>query len=136
MRVTMLITALALFTCTFDASACDCAAPPAADKALEGAAAVFLGKATEVKVKDGFRITTFRIKRTWKGTQGQTVVVKTTEHGSECGYLFKEGEQYLVYCHRDPSQKELLTDICSRTCTKNESTKDLKVIGKGKKPAK
>ncbi len=113
------------------ADACSCPPPPAPDKALEVTHAVFMGKATKVAVAGGVRTTTFKIARTWKGTTGQTIVVKTAEHGATCGYIFKEGESYLVYANHDAKKKQFWTNICTRTRTKAAAAGDIKVIGKG-----
>ncbi len=136
MRTTALLALMALLLPAGQTLACSCESPPAPDKALKLAEAVFLGKAVDVKVENGTRIATFKIKRTWKGTKGDTVTVLTSVSGESCGYLFKEGEQYLVYCYRETKSKSLRTSICHRTTTKQDAKQDVKVIGKGKKPPK
>jgi hypothetical protein len=68
-----------------------------------------------------WHVVTFRVYRVWKGRPDEIVQVLTDLPDSTCGYLFKEGEQYVVFAERsDPwlaprGGGPLVTDICSHT---------------------
>lgn len=118
--------------------ACSCKAPPLPKKALAQAAAVFAGKVKSVTTTGVRKTVAFEITRTWKGTKGKTVSVMTANNSAACGYNFKVGETYLVYCYRTGGKGKpagpLHTNICTRTATLAAAKGDLLEIGKGEKP--
>jgi hypothetical protein len=108
----------ALFLCASEASACDCEAgtiPPL--EALAQADAVFAGLVIEIDAPfaegvfdprarrrvrrlDAPRLCRFLVDASWKGVQGDTLVVITS--GSSCTYKFERGRRYLVYAYTQP----------------------------------
>jgi hypothetical protein len=119
--------------------ACKCRQPPAPKVALEASSAVFSGKVTNIETDNqGIVRITFEISRTWKGTKESSVKVSTATTSAACGYKFKKGESYLVYCYRSDSRGKkpgiLHTNICTRTRSLKMAVDDLKELGEGKKP--
>jgi hypothetical protein len=138
MRMPSAVYALLAMAVSSSAWACSCAPPPPPKQSLAKSAAVFAGKVTAVK-RDGFQVrVTFEISKTWKGTKGKTVEVTTASSGAACGYAFKKGSSYLVYCYAPKVEGKkatmLSTNICSRTKTLASAKADLKDLGPGKKP--
>jgi len=126
-------TLLALvFTVNHTAFACSCVPPPEPKKALEGSVAVFSGKVTKVEIdeKKFRKEVTIEVQTVWKGAEKKTLVVGTASQGSLCGYSFKKGESYLLYCY---GKKSLSTNICSRTKLLSKAGDDIKELGDGKK---
>jgi hypothetical protein len=120
------------------ANACSCAPPPPPKKALEQASAVFAGKVTAVERDGSENVVTISVSRTWKGTEGQTVQVRTLASGSLCGYGFQKGKSYLVYCNKAPKKNgksgALTTHLCTRTKLLANANDDLKALGDGRNP--
>ena len=117
---------------------CSCIAPPPPKQALKKSAAVFAAKVTDIE-RDARRYeVTFKITRTWKGTKGKDVTVVTALNSAACGYNFKKGKSYLVYCYQPKKDGKpfgpLSTNICTRTKPMERAKADLKELGEGKKP--
>jgi hypothetical protein len=90
--------------------ACSCLKVPSIDESFRDADAVFFGQAVDgsysgVEVK-------FRVERAWKGVSFSEVTVLTSN--SSCGFLFEEGESYVVYASK-MSGGEYATGACSGT---------------------
>lgn len=138
MRILSAAAFLATLVVATSAWSCSCIAPPPPKKALEKSAAVFAGKVTAVKRQGRLLRVTFAISKTWKGTKGKTVDVTTATNSAACGYGFKKGTSYLVYCYAPGKNAKqpapLATNICTRTKTLASAKGDLKEIGPGKKP--
>ena len=109
------------------AQACDCAPPPPADKAVAGAAAVFVGTVQQVKrdEQSTVNIVTLTVEQAWKGIAAdqKTVTVRTCINGACCGYGFQEKVGYLVYAHSEG--KSLHVSLCSRTKPLTNAEEDL-----------
>lgn len=121
-----------VFTANPSAFACSCAPPPPPKKALKGSEAVFSGKVTKIEIaeKKGLKEVTIEVQTVWKGAKKKTLVVRTAIHGATCGYSFKMGKSYLIYCY---SSDPLTTGLCTRTKPLDKAVDDLKELGKGKK---
>ena len=91
-----------------------------------------------IEIAGSRKIVTITVSRTWKGTKGKTVKVRTAISGASCGYGFQKGKSYLVYCYKTPkAAKEagiLKTNICTRTKLLAKAKGDLTEIGEGKTP--
>lgn len=130
---------LAVVVAASPAWSCSCIPSPPPKQALAKSAAVFAAKVVDIDRGERQLKVTLEISRTWKGTKGKTVTVITALSGASCGYGFKKGKSYLVYCHQ--SQKggkptgPLYASLCSRTKPLEKAKKDLKVLGDGKKPS-
>lgn len=120
------------------ADACSCLRPPPPKEALKKSSAVFAGKVKSIKRVGMMNVVEIEISRTWKGTKGKTATVKTHVSSATCGYGFKTGEKYLVYCNAPPKgakkSKVFKTNICTRTKTLAMAKEDMKELGEGKKP--
>lgn len=120
------------------ALACDCDMPPAPKKALQQAAAVFVGQVTQIKILDKKEYhgdyamqVQFKVANSWKGVNGAQAVVQTgAEGGADCGYDFEVGHEYLVYAYTLPGDKTLITGLCSRTRPIEDATPDLAALGR------
>lgn len=111
--------------------ACDCAGRPSPCHAVGAAAAVFTGtvvsitspgseawragKAGPVKPSP-LRLVRFKVDSVLQGIgpAQSEVEVGTGRGGSDCGFLFEVGQQYVVYAYKMP-EGWLETGICSRT---------------------
>jgi hypothetical protein len=130
--VLSLAVAALMFGVSQAAQACSCAPPPPPKKALETAAAVFVGKVTEVDRSGGFRLNvTFEVATSYKGVKAKKVTVGTASNSAACGYGFAEGESYIVYCYSPDKGKTLSTNICTRTRRASEAKADVEALGKG-----
>lgn len=72
------------------------------------------------------KVIRFAIKEAWNGVPAgeKEIDVQTGLGGSDCGYGFERGEDYLVYAYRSP-QGRLATGICSRTRRLSAAEEDL-----------
>jgi hypothetical protein len=117
------------------ASACDCAPPPPVAKAVEAAAAVFLGEVVKLEETAGQQhLVSLKVENSWKGIGDNQVTVSTAKNGATCGYSFRVGKRYLVYAHAGPKGGPLHVSLCSRTRTAEEAeaSEDFKLLGDGK----
>jgi hypothetical protein len=122
-----------------EAAACSCMAPPPPQEAMADSAAVFEGTVTEVRgPKDeaeyGNLEVTLRIGRRFKGAEGDTVTVTTSNSSAACGYGFEQGSTYLVYAN-DGQDGQLSVSLCSRTARIEDAADDLAALGPGSGPA-
>ena len=125
--------------------ACTCALPPTSSSiewqvgaARKEAQAVFSGEVVGVSEgpQDSFNVVVrLRVKRSWKGSRADEVSIVTGRGGGDCGYPFEVGGSYLVYAYA-PKGGSLGTNICRRTARLADAGADLKVLGKGRPPAK
>jgi hypothetical protein len=121
-RSVFLVCLTALLAGSRPSAACQCGRIPPLREALEGAEAVFAGRATEIwPVQTRFwemdafaRRVTFRIEAVWKGDLRREAAV--VDPVSDCSYLFRRGGSYLVFAHRTPAG-DLYATICSPTQT-------------------
>ncbi len=114
------------------ATACRCMPPPAPDKALEQATAVFAGTVQKVLLPagQGVKTVTLNVEQAWKGLQHRkpVVTVTTCANGACCGYGFQEGEGYLVYAHGEANA--FTVSLCSRTRPLANADDDIAVLNK------
>jgi hypothetical protein len=72
-------------------------------------------------VRREWRVVTLAVNRVWNGTPPYTVRVLTGLGGGDCGYLFREGDGYVVFASRfvvsgpAAGSGPLVTDICTHT---------------------
>ena len=139
---------------------CVCEPPPPVAEALKEADAVFSGRLIGaeyrkgivnrtrqvmeewegVKTEYGVLVLKFEAERWWKGGAAREVVLVTeqtraadgTTSVGSCEYEFAQGERYLVYAYE--SEGRLQTGICTRTKKLKRAAKDLKALGKGRRP--
>ena len=64
----------------------------------------------------------------FRGVEGAEVEVMTGFGGGDCGFGFRQTQQYLVFAHRNEKDGKLYTGICTRTKAVSEADKDLAYI--------
>ena len=117
-------------------SACSCGPVPTPAEALEQAHAVFSGTVKEIEgLPPGgtpLRVA-FRADRWWKGGEGATVSIVTSDDEAACGFHFEDGEAYLVFAYGDNVITDetgyLVAGICSRTKRLSEAQEELPELG-------
>ena len=90
-------------------------------------------------------IVTFVVSEIWKGPEGQIITIHTTHNRTTCnGFVFKSGEEYLVYSRYSqrednflaklfaPDRPTLGVKVYGGTKLISEAEKDLKYLGKEK----
>ena len=123
------------------AEACSCAGPAPPCAAFGGSAAVFVGTATDVRVREPKPVAAARDEPDWTpvvvrfavlepflGVEGAEVEVATGRGGGDCGYQFRKGESYLVYAYGARDGKPLSTGICTRTRAVGDAAEDLEFL--------
>jgi hypothetical protein len=91
-----------LHLCATQAFACSCADAGAPCRAFAGTPVVFTG--TVIQIGDhriakqpDYRLVVFAVEHSYRGSTGKYTEVLTGFGGSDCGYAFRQGEQYVVY---------------------------------------
>jgi hypothetical protein len=122
MKPAILILGLTLLS-SATALPCSCASRPSVAEALTKAKAVFVGRCVSGKVVTGRgfggEITelnefVFEVTKFWKGAnEKKQLNVRTMMLEASCGYEFRTGMSYVVYCYAKGD--DLHTDICTRT---------------------
>lgn len=122
-------------------SACSCAELPSVGEELERSQAVFSGKVVDIREKrslNGYtsKSVLFEVTNTWKGVKQSQIIITTGQGGGDCGFNFKEGEEYLVYANESTmyGAKSLVSVICDRTSELSSLQEDLKILGEGQLP--
>jgi len=133
----LLIFSLLTVSMTIDndrlAFACTCLGIQPLQEAFEGSQVVFSGKAIDLETTNEMYprvVATFDIHTIWKGniTKGP-LVLTTGTGGADCGYVFAENEEYLVYAYGE--EGELGATSCSRTTPLERAEADLVFLGLG-----
>ena len=77
----------------------------------------------------GYEIT-FAVLNSWKNVTTTSVKVRTGSGGGDCGYLFNQGSDYLVYAYEwnDNINTGLGTGICTRTSEISIAHEDLSYL--------
>src|SRR3989442_7043794 len=120
-----------------NARACDCAfggGAPCQD--YWQASAVFIGTVIEsrrVTIKESpypreMRLVRLSLDEPFRGVEGAGVEVLTGFGGGDCGFGFRQTQQYLVYAYRSENDGKLHTSICTRTKSISEADNDLTYI--------
>lgn len=133
-----LILALAALALRFDGTpvaACSCI-QLSPTQAFERADTVFVGEATEMKVRRGIfgqssidpTTVEFAVSEVWKGARQESITIRTVRSEVSCGFEFEIGLKYLVYA-RDGQ-----TGLCDRTALTNRASEDLAFLGDGQPP--
>ena len=132
-----------LFISSFpsNTSACSCAELPSVEEEFEQSQAVFSGKVVDVREKRSIKgyITKsvlFEVTNTWKGVKQSQIIITTGQGGGDCGFDFKEGQEYLVYANESTmyGAKVLVSTLCNRTNEWSVLQEDLKILGEGQPP--
>jgi hypothetical protein len=122
-------------------SACSCAELPSVEEEFERSQAVFSGKVVDVREKrsiKGYQTKSvlFEVTNTWKGVNQSQMIITTGQGGGDCGFDFKEGQEYLVYANESTmyGAKALVSTLCNRTNKLSILQGDLKILGEGQRP--
>lgn len=102
------------------AYACSCVMPGTPEEETEKSDVVFNGTVTEVESSGYGYDVTFQVNEALKGVEDTAVTIHTGQGGGDCGFEFKEGEEYLVYAYKGEAQFEV--SICSLTSLLSEPT--------------
>ncbi len=118
-----------LFLMVPRASACSCEGKPPVSVELEWSGLVFRGIAKSIDDDDLSKaiIITFDVLTVWKGEIAKELTVFTGHGGGDCGYLFHEGVEYIVYASPDTGG----VGICGRTAPIWAAGDDLRELGPG-----
>jgi hypothetical protein len=111
------------------AEACTCRPPGSPREERDLAAAVFSGRVVHVVEVDYMYRVLLEVDRTWKGIDGNTVVVYTALNSAACGVSFERGQAYLVYALFNDDI--LHTHLCTRTARLEDADEDLDALGRG-----
>lgn len=113
-----------LFCCDGNALACDCGKRvPKPCQGLPATDVVFVGtllhidKAVpeeEESTRSGDPVARFRIDEKISGAMGLEIDIYPPPDKGDCGYIFSEGQQYLVFATQG-SDGQLYTTVCSET---------------------
>lgn len=113
---------------------CGCQVPGSLNEALKEADYGFTGKVIAVEtnwISGGWKFT-FQVDSSWKRAMEPVVIVNTgwekaswKEKG--CGYLFQQGQSYVVFVKRKFTPK---TSVCSGNRLLNEVERELPMLGK------
>lgn len=131
MRLIFLLFGLFLSTSAF---ACDCI--PEVEMSLEfhRTRTVFVGRVTKIQPDSdnkGLLVVTFEVADNLKMANSSTIKIKTSASGKNCGYVFRVGQNYLVYANQ--ARPGLMTSVCSRTTHLSKAKNDLIYITRTKK---
>ena len=117
MKKTLL--ALFVFGALFTAKAqpvyaCSCVMPGTPQEEMGNADAVFSGEVVKIEesLNTGYDVT-LQVLEAWKGVDSNLVKVHTGMGGGDCGFGFKEAEEYVVYASL--TDGELQVYSCSLT---------------------
>jgi len=133
----VLLTTLAVITLGAGrAFACECAGNRPVCQEYWEVSAVFVGTVINtrtVTVKEGaypqqMRAVRISLDEIFRGLEGAEVEVLTGFGGGDCGFGFKQAQQYLVYAYRSENDGKLHTSICTRTKSISEANDDLTYI--------
>lgn len=116
--------------------ACECAGERPACQEYGEASAVFIGTVINsriVTVKESpylerMRAVRISLDEGFRGVEGAEVEVLTGFGGGDCGFGFRETQQYLVYAYLSEQDQKLHTSICTRTKLISAADKDLTYI--------
>src|SRR5438270_9015897 len=132
----VLASCIVVFFSSSRAFACECAGTRPACQEYWEATAVFTGTVIEshrITVNDGgysheMRAVHLSIDQSFRGVEGAEVEVLTGLGGGDCGFGFRQAQQYLVYAYRSDSDGKLYTSICTGTRSVSEAANDLTYI--------
>ena len=115
------------------AFACTCLGIQPLQEAFDGSQVVFSGKAIDLETTNEAYpnvIATFDVHTIWKGNVTKDPLVLTTGMGgADCGYVFADNEEYLVYAYGE--EGELGASSCTRTAPLERAEADLVFLGSG-----
>ncbi len=151
-QINIPIVAIIIFITQYSVFACSCKEEPDTQTAILRADAVFSGKVTNIGMQPSkpelynrfpffrysdtsyLRRVRFQVKEVWKGNVKEQTDIVTFFSGTICGYEFRENHEYLVFAYL--TKGDLFTGMCVRTTILSRAQADLRVLGKGRVPAR
>ena len=113
--------------------ACTCGFEPSVEESLKGDVAIFFGEVVAKREYPELRHEVikeyeyeFKLDKAWVGVSDRYVRILTPQGGGACGYVFLQGQKYLVYAVKDRGL--WATNICTRTCHEYQSEDDQSVL--------
>lgn len=124
----LVVTGSLLFVQPSRVYACSCGDLASPTEELRISGTVFRGVATSVDDDDLSREirVKFAVLTVWKGEVDKEIIVFTGHGGGDCGYLFHEGVEYIVYASETNG-----VGICGRTAPVLARERDLEELGPG-----
>ena len=124
--------------------ACSCAMPGTPSEEIDKFDAVFAGRVVSIEhsfdpsktpVHGDHTTIGFNVSAVWKGAVSRDMDVTTPPTGGACGFVFEEGEEYIVYAYDSTYADEgYSVNICSRTALLADAQEDLDAFGDGDAP--
>jgi hypothetical protein len=114
------------------AEACSCMMPTF-EAQRDQAAAIFEGRADEVRSDGDELVVVFHVTQSWRGVTTEQVEIRTASNAAACGYAFEVGTHYLVYAGRR-DEGPLAVSLCSRTARADDASEDRQRLGSGTIP--
>jgi hypothetical protein len=136
MRRAGLVLALVAFAVLGSARAvlaCSCIESGPACQAFWNTPLVFDAVARSVDQERG--VATLEVRKVWKGTVPDNVVVPSGDGGGSCVYEFEAGQRYLVFAYHDPSNGRVRVSLCSGTHVWDGSGRDADFLDSLSRPA-
>ena len=132
-RLILSLLALCLLS-GLQAQNCPCEAAPAPAAAIEAADIIFAGRIIRVSTNwmSGGMKFTFEVEQYWKKRVDRYFVVNSGWESLDCGYLFEDGERYLVFVRKKFTAK---TDRCAGNQPLEDALPALELLGPGSLPA-
>ncbi|MBE9062142.1 hypothetical protein [cf. Phormidesmis sp. LEGE 11477] len=109
------------------AYACRCVLPESASIGRDASTAVFTGEVVSITPSENGYTVDFSVSEHWKGTEAETVRVRTAVSSAACGYTFDVGQSYLVYAVGE--ETDLSVNICGRTAPLDNAADDIIEFG-------
>ncbi|MEM6629627.1 MAG: hypothetical protein AAF694_08135 [Bacteroidota bacterium] len=103
---------------------CEC---PEKLQSPEQANLIFKGKVIQVNtnwISGGWKFT-FQVEQSWKRSCNPILIINTPWE-KDCGYVFEEGEEYLVYVYKGFTMR---TSVCMGNVPWDSGGTDLKALG-------
>lgn len=125
--------------------ACKCVQPGSPSEELEKFDAVFAGLVFSIEhsfdlsaasyTPEDRTTVGFDVNIVWKGNVFKDMYITTPPTGGSCGFVFVEGEEYIVYGSDSHYGDDSYTvGICSRTALLGQAQADLDALGDGQAP--
>lgn len=138
MKIVIALLATLILASSF-ASACSCIALQTTQDRYDAAQVVMLGKAIRVDKEisltaQGNQEVTFAVEKSWKAgnqTLKEKVEIEAPEdNGANCGFTFKEDEEYLIYGHYSEEEGDMMltTSACSHNLLKSEASEEIATL--------
>ncbi|MEM8897803.1 MAG: hypothetical protein AAGC85_06845 [Bacteroidota bacterium] len=113
--------------------ACECTEPEDLQSRYDQADYVFTGTVVGLNtnwISGGWKFS-FKVEQSWKKSTSDFLIINTGWEDQDCGYIFEEGESYLVYVTRKFTPK---TRQCVGNMRKSEAAEVLAWLGEGQAP--